>query len=95
MKQPEQTTQTKGSDQPLTEKIKNREEGDTIEVNCLDETLTVLSTSPLVCFEVRLRASDGTEYNLRETLLDDDVLEIEPRRIFSEPIIVRELEVVE
>jgi hypothetical protein len=79
----------------LTEKLKALSEGDEIEVNCIDETLTVLSTNPVTIFEVRVEASDGSKYDIRETLLEDDILEIEPRKIFSEPRIVRELEVVQ
>ena len=94
MEQPEQTTQTKGSDQTLTDKLKNLKKGDTVEVNCLDEVLNVAGFKPHICYEVKVEASDGREYHIRETLLDDDVLEIEPRKIFSEPRIVRELEVV-
>jgi len=81
--------------QSLTEKLESLKKGQQIEVNCIDETLTVTSISVPVCYEVHLQASDGTEYVLRETLLEDDVLEIEPRTLFSEPIIVRELEVAE
>jgi hypothetical protein len=85
-----------GGGRPLTEKLKNLEVGDTIEVNCLDETLTVLSTSPPVCYEVYTEAPDGTKYDLRETLLDDDdSINIEPRKLNSTPILVRELEVIQ
>ena len=78
----------------VTDKLKSLEEGDQIEVNCIDETLTVQSTNPVTIFEARVEASDGSDYVISETLLEDDVLEIEPRQIFSEPRIVRALQVV-
>lgn len=80
--------------EPVTDKLKSLEEGDQIEVNGIDGTLTVRSLNPVTIFEVRVVASDGTKYDIRETLLENDVLEIEPRRIFSEPRIVQSLQVV-
>ena len=80
--------------EPVTDKLKNLEGGDQIEVNCMDETLTVVSTNQLPRPEVRVEASDGSKYDIRETLLEHDLLEIEPRTVFSEPRIVRTLEVV-
>jgi hypothetical protein len=82
-------------EESLTDKLKSLRVGDEIEVNCIDETLTVQSTNPVIAFEARVEGSDGSKYDIRETRLEDDVLEIEPRKIFSEPIVVRELEVVE
>lgn len=88
-------TQPKGSDQPLTDKLENLEEGDKVEANCIDDTLTVVGFKPRICYEAELEASDGTVYYLRETRLDGDVLEIERQSLNSEPIVVRELEVVQ
>lgn len=81
-------------EESVTNKLKSLKEGDKVEVNCIDETLTVQSTNPITIYEVIVEASDGSEYVISETLLEDDVLEIEPRQIFSEPRVVRELEVV-
>jgi len=81
--------------QSLIDKLKSLKKGDQIEVNCIDETLTVQSISVPVRYEVWLEASDGAEYALGETLLEDDVLEMDPRKPFSDPRIVRELEVVD
>lgn len=90
-----QTTETKGGDQPLTSKVENLEAGDQIEVGGTSQTLTVLSINTVPILEARVQASDGKKYDLRETRLEDDVLEIEPRKILSEPQIVREIEVAQ
>jgi len=84
----------KQSSASLTSTLKNLEKGDTVEVNSIEDTLTVVDFKPYVCYEAKAEASDGTIYHIRETLLEEDVLEIEEEKIFSEPIVVRELEVV-
>jgi len=78
----------------LTSSLKNLERGDKVEVNCIDDTLTVVDFKPRICYEAKVEASDSRIYHIRETRLEDDVLEIEEQKILSEPIIVRELEVV-
>ena len=80
--------------EPVTDKLKSLEEGEQIEVNCIDETLTVVSINQLPRPEARVEDSDGSKYDIRATLLEHDLLEIEPRTVFSEPRIVRTLEVV-
>jgi hypothetical protein len=78
----------------LISSLKDLEEDVKVEVNCIDDTFTVAGFKPHICYEVELEASDGTVYYLRETRLDGDVLEIERQSLNSEPIVVRELEVV-
>lgn len=99
MTQSEHSTQAERSDQTLIEKLKNLEEGDRIEVNVVDETLTVLSTRVIPygdgLHEIHLEDSDGREYDLRQFHLNPDDVHIEPRAVFSDPRLVRELEVIQ
>lgn len=87
------TQDTKGSDQPLTQKLKNLEKGDTVQVNCIDETLTVQEIKPRVHYEAVLEDSEGVEYSLTPHLVRDEVLTIEPCTAFSDQLIVQEIEV--
>jgi hypothetical protein len=82
-------TQPKGSDQPLTDKLENLEEGDKVEVNSVDGTLTVKEENLL---DYLLTAEDGTRYSLTTDRLNDDCLRIEPCSGFSDGRLVRELE---
>jgi hypothetical protein len=89
------TLHTKGSDQTLTEKLENLEEGGKVEVNCIDDTLTVQEISPQIHYEVVLEDSEGVEYSLSPHLLRDEVLVIEPSAPFADQLIAKELEVVQ
>ena len=97
MTQSEQSEQ--GSDQSPVDKLGNLEEGDKIGVNCVDNTLTVLSTRMIPygdgLHEIHLEDSDGREYDLRQFNLNPDDVHIEPRVAFSDPRLVRELEVIQ
>jgi len=79
----------------LTSQLKDLEEGDKIEVNSLDETLTVQEIRPRVHYEVVLEDSEGVQYSLMPHLVRDDVLTAEPSTPLSDQLIVNEIEVVE
>lgn len=83
-------TLPKGSDKPLTDKLENLEKGDKVEVNCIDDTLTVKEENVLDYLLIR---EDGRRYSLTTDRLNDDCLRIEPCAGFSDGRLVRELEI--
>jgi triosephosphate isomerase len=89
------TEDTKDSDQPLKQKLQTLEKGDKVQVNCIDDTLTVQEIRPRVHYEVVLEDSEGITYSLTPHLVRDEVLTIEPSTAFSDQRIVQEIEVVE
>lgn len=92
------SSSARANDQSLIDTIENLREDDEIEVDCIDQTLAIVSKDSVLpgqqLPEIRLEASDGTVYDLRQSNLNQDLIEIEPRQPLSDPRVVRELEVV-
>ena len=86
------TRHAKGSGQTLTEKLQNLQEGDKVEVNCINDTLAVKEENLL---DYLLIGEDGRRYSLTTDRANDDCLRIEPCSGFSDGRLVREIEVVE
>ena len=81
-----------GSDQPLKDKLENLEEGDKVEVNCIDGTLTVKKENLL---DYLLIDEDGTRYSLSPDPFHESRVLIEQCAGLTDQLPVRELEVVE
>ena len=86
------TRHTKGSDPSLTEKLQNLEKDDKVEVNCIEETLTVKKENLL---DYLLVDENGTRYSLSPDRHHEGRVLIERCSGLSDQQIVRELEVVE
>jgi hypothetical protein len=92
-------TRLKGSDQPLTDKLENLEEGDKILFKDRKEPLTVTSMEKMEMkgeetFMGGLKGSQGADYTVIQSLANPDIATVESMALNSEPIVISDFEVV-